>query len=222
MYRRIAVLASLAVVGAMFVGSTTANAAVGDAAGACVFTGLAGNLTDDVNGAEGIDSIRDDISDIATNPLTVADIEHGTYDYSGPAFCAGKFGTATILPNADGSPNANISSKGEYHNVLCGTGYASDATGDETTITSGTTVVEDVGYEIPFVAGNGPLHIGTGLDSTNPFDEAGTQITGAYAGTGAVHITPDDDLDLNDGGDNCATVDTNEFQVAGAFVAASK
>ena len=208
MFRRIAVISSLAVIAAMFVGSSTASAAAGDA-GVCVFTGLAGNLTDSQNGTAGIPSAQKDFGDGSLH-----DVETGTYQYGGPAFCAGRFNGATVNPTS-AAPNATITSNGQYHNVVCGTGYASDPTGANTVVTDGTNTITGVGYEIPFIAGNGPLHIGTGLPSTNPFDAPSTTISGGYVGSGAVHIQPRSPA-------NCVTTDTPAFDVTGGFVAVGK
>ena len=204
MYRRIAVVASLAVVAAMFVGSSTASA---QTAGGCVFTGLAGDLIDDEYGPTGIPSAHHDF----THDSELHDFEFGSYDYSGFATCGGVFDGTVVTPSQD---NAFITSNGRYENIVCGTGWALDPDGSNTVVTvQGPTAaieVTDVGYEIPFVGGNGPLHIGTGLPSTAPA-HTGT-IGGRYTGSGAVHIQP-----RSPG--NCATEggDVNAFDVAGSF-----
>jgi hypothetical protein len=209
MYRRIAVVASLAVVAAMFVGSSTASA---QSAGGCVFTGLAGNLVDDQNGSAGLPSIQKDLTDPAyASPEDPQDYEHGTYSYAGPATCAGVFNGQTVAPGAN---NATISSEGFYDNALCGTGYALDPAGTGTTIastdSSGNPIsVTGVGYEIQFAGGHGPLFIGTNAESRDP--EHDGLITGDYSGNGVVQIRPK--------GGNCGTTDVNAFDVAGSFTA---
>jgi hypothetical protein len=214
MYRRMAVLASLAVMATMFVGSSTASAASGDTF-ACVFTGVAGNLVDNQNGAAGIPSIQKDL----TNPAyqTAADprdIEVGTYNYSGEATCAGTINglTLTSAPN-----NADIVSAGVYNNELCGTGWALDdgqpsqttVTADVVTPPGGRTTADNIGYEIRFLGGNGPLEIGDKAASGAP-NHTGS-ISSDYTGSGAVHIQPK--------GGNCANSDVNAFDVSGSFEA---
>ena len=203
MLRRIGVLASLAVVATMFAGISSAQAAVGDA-GVCVFTGLAGNLVDSENGAAGIPSAQKDFQ----SDMDLADIERGTYNYGGPATCAGVFNGIPVVPALN---NTNITSNGNYQNIVCGTGWAQDIGGANTVADGpGAADITNVGYEIPFLAGTGPLFIGTPFVSTAP-DTLGTPLGGTYAGLGVVHIQPVSP-------DNCVTTDTNEFSVAGAFV----
>jgi hypothetical protein len=203
MLRRIGVLASLAVVAAMFAGTSSASAAAGDA-GVCVFTGVSGTLTPSIPG------IQADISDIATNPLTVVDIEQGGYNFQGTnVLCAGVFNGTPVTP----LDPVTLTSAGDYANILCGTGWASDLDGSGTTLASpGIGTVSNVGYQIPFVAGNGPLVIGAGVSTAPP--TLGDPITGDYVGAGAVHITPQN---LPGG---CSTQAVTQFDVAGGFVAA--
>jgi hypothetical protein len=209
MYRRMAVLASLAVMATMFVGSSTASAAEV----ACVFTGVAGNLVDNQNGAAGIPSIQKDL----TNPAyqTAADprdIEVGTYNYSGAATCAGTVNGQTLTAAAN---NATITSAGVYNNELCGTGWAlDDGQPSQTSVTasvtpSGTATAVNIGYEIRFVAGNGQLEIGDKAASGAP-NHTGS-IASDWTGTGAVHIQPK--------GGNCGNSDVNAFDVSGSFEA---
>ena len=170
MYRRIAVLASLGVMAAMFLGSSTANAV----SVTCVFSGLAGNLTP---------GIPDAVPDILGGSPQAVDT--GTYEYEGQATCAGD----RWIPSAPN--NAYIVSNGVYDNILCGTGWASDQSGASTTVTQvvgGSDQLWGVGYEISFAAGVGPLLIGHGQESVNPFRSG--RVIGNYVGAGAVQITP--------------------------------
>jgi hypothetical protein len=234
MYRRIAVLASLAVMAAMFVGSSTANAALGDG-GVCVFDGLAGGLTP---------AIQDTVNDVTGgNPLS---IERGGYTFNGDATCVGTVGGTVFAPTA-GPDNVDLSSVGNYDNIVCGTGTAHDHDGDLTSVTavSGTGVgasIRNVGYEIPFVGGNGPLLIGLGTNISGAVHDLGAvtghegpahahaPTSGNFAGVGAVHITPGDRRDpvAPADSDNCIADNgdgdggTNTFEVAGAFIAAGK
>jgi hypothetical protein len=238
MYRRIAVLASLAVVAAMFVGSSTANASheTGNG-GVCVFTGLAGGLSPQ------IESIQSDIGNPPDPIDAITSIERGSYQFGGDATCAGRVGPRVFAPNPTVSlTNARITSNGFYDNILCGTGFAHDHTGANTNVavTSGVVVdtstvpptvnpngsgpaITGVGYEIPFVAGNGALLIGlpaplnnlsaavTGTGAHHPHPG----VSGGYVGAGYVHIQPR-------APGNCVTTDVSAFDVAGAFVAVGK
>jgi hypothetical protein len=226
MLRRIGILASLAVVAAMFVGSSTAQGAT---AGVCVFTGLAGTLTPDIPNA---------IPDIADgNPL---DVEKGAYTYAsgdggGQAVCAGVVGNTPVPPTA-----ATILSNGGYDNIICGTGFAHDANGDASSITAGALSLggpgDPGGYQIPFVSGIGPLlvgpngapNLGVALTGPNAADGAAT-ITSNYVGTGLVQITPGNDADSPTVRDNCVSPagttgpfsndgNTGQFQVKGFLV----
>ena len=204
MLRRIGVIASLAAVAVMFAGVSPAQAAVGDAA-VCVFTGLQGTLVDNAN-ADGIPSAHKDLSD-----LDPVDIERGTYQFGGPATCAGVFNRRGIAlaPN-----NVTITSSGNYQSMLCGTGWAQDIGGDGTIIEGpgiADVRVGNFGYEMLFLAETGPLFIGSPLVSTAP-DTQGTPLGGTYTGLGVVRIQP---VFL----DNCVTTDTSRFFLAGAFVA---
>ena len=87
--------------------------------------------------------------------------------------------------------------------VLCGTGVAHDVDGDQTTVFGG----DGLGYEIPFIAGVGPLLIGpTGAPSIawlsgtgahfdptdpDPEDAIHAPVSGDYTGLGVMQITPD-------------------------------
>lgn len=235
MLRRIGVLASLAVVAAMFAGVPTASATHN--AGVCVFTGVAGNLTDE-GGSGGIPNAIPDALD--TNPL---DIEQGKYTYNssdgGTAICAGEFGgQAPVIANP-----ATISSTGSYDNIVCGTGFAHDIDGSQTQITAGVGSIPagSAGYQIPFVGGVGPLLIGpngapnlAGLvpGVTNHTDTTGADAThGAvssqYVGAGVVQISPGRASNTSPSHDTCVlpsvtppgtTGDTDEFEVKGFLV----
>ena len=219
MLRRIGVLMSLAVVAVMFAGVSSAQASghTGDSA-VCVFTGLAGNLS----------------PAIPPGPQ-VPPPSRGTYNFNGAATCAGTFSGSPYGP----SP-ATITSDGEYYNIQCGTGWAQDVVtpaGQEgagiTTIdVSGTNAagqdippVTEAKYEIPFTAGNGPIKIGTGQRTQNPFDNGaygpdpvagpfnGDPInTDHWTGSGFVHITPSN---ATSGG--CVSQPVSSFEVAGSF-----
>ena len=219
MLRRIGVLASLAVVATMFAGVSTASA---QTAGVCVFTGLSGNLTPDIQ------SIESDL--LALTPL---DIERGDYNFStgapANAACAGLFNG-----NPRVEPNATIISHGSYDNILCGTGFAHDLDGLGTTVTAGPDTITGAGYEIPFVAGQGPLIIGpkvgrpslvqlaTGNPLLTPTDGANSgpqqdpfnrPVSGSFTGLGFVNIVP---VNLPGG---CGSEPVNQFTVTGFFIA---
>lgn len=217
MLRRIGVLASLAVVAAMFMGVTSANAAVGDA-GVCVFDGLSGTLNPSIPG-------------IANDPGLI-DVERGSYNFHTGgatgglgAVCAGAFGGSL-----DVGP-VTINSDGYYDNILCGTGFAHDLDGAQTTIAGtgvlGTSInISGAGYEIPFVAGVGPLLIGPGpslAGLVTPGTHAGASGADAthgakssdWAGAGLVQIAP---VNATTGG--CVIQDVSEFEVRGLFVGA--
>jgi len=223
MLRRIGLPASLAVVAAMFAGTSSASAQ--DTAGVCVFEGLAGTLTPD-------------IEPILTNPSL--NFEQGAYGYTGDtAACAGVF---------DGQPEVSaevqIDSAGLYDNILCGTGFAHDVDGSDTTV-EGTSLVGppvdpdgadtisigpgEAGYEIAFVAGVGALRIGApgqSLSAVAPVHDDGSDpderhdpITSNYTGAGIVQIAPGTgpETALSQ---NCIAADpVQAFQVAGFFVA---
>ena len=229
MLRRIGVLASLAVVAAMFAGTSSAQAT----AGVCVFEGLAGTLEPD------IPPISADLS---------PDFEQGAYEYTGStAACAGEFGGEPEV-----SAEVQIDSAGLYDNILCGTGFAHDVDGSDTTV-EGTSLVgppvdangEDTisigpgeaGYEIAFVAGVGALRIGAPGDDGHPSlsavapahppadpmvsdpDEDHDSITSDYTGAGIVQISPGTGPETAVD-QNCLVNDpVSAFQVAGFFVA---
>lgn len=224
MLRRIGVLASLAVMATMFAGVQSASA---QTAGVCVFEGLAGTLD------PAIPNILTDLS---------VDAEGGRYVYGGnTGVCAGIFeGTPQV------ATDVSINSEGYYDNLLCGTGNAHDLDGNGTTVDNGAGIsVTGAGYQIPFVAGVGPLLIGpSGAPSiaglvpgvTGVTSHAASGATGAdanhgavssdYTGLGVVQITPGAAGLSAD--ENCITPpgvaggdgDTDAFQVKGFFVAA--
>ena len=215
MLRRIAVLASLATVGAMFVGGSSAQAALGDNL-TCVFTGVSGTLADDTNPANGIPGAAQDFGFDPANPGVPTDlgpdVETGTYNFSGSANCAGRIGPTTVTPNPSPTgSNATISSAGTYENDICGTGWANDPSGggtsvDVTTIAGGPEVT-NIGYEVRFTAGAGALNIGG--KSTKPAT-AGNNLVGNYIGVGAVSILPQ-------AGDSCVNGQVKQFDVRGGF-----
>jgi hypothetical protein len=220
----------------MFAGVPTASATHN--AGVCVFTGVAGNLTDE-SGAGGIPNIIPDAS---------LDIEQGKYTYNsndgGTAICAGRFNdTQPVVANP-----ATISSTGYYDNVLCGTGIAHDIDGSGTSITAGVGSIPQgsAGYQIPFVGGVGPLLIGpdggpnlaASLPGvTNHTDAAAAgdtadashanSVSSEYVGTGLVQISPGRASNTSVTHDTCLlpavpqvgnTGDTDEFEVKGFLV----
>ena len=251
MLRRIGILASLAVVAAMFAGVQSAQAQ-GPTAGVCVFSGLAGGLTP--------------IPNITADTATPS-VERGTYSFStaggGTAACAGVFeGTAGVATTPNG---LTIDSEGYYDNIYCGTGWAHDLNGNGTFVRITQTIppspgatITGAGFEIPFVAGVGPLLIGpddapataaaselippsgdddhsshvtaddVGTEDENHGPLGGDGKDSAYVGGGAVVISagrgepptvPHDNCFNQDNG-NSLPNHTNEFLVAGFFVAA--
>ena len=217
MLRRIGVLASLAVIAAMFAGGSSAQAAT---AGVCVFEGLAGNLNP---------GIQDAVPDVLSAPVGPLDYEQGTYHYGGDTgVCAGVFNNAPQV-----SPATSITSDGEYDNILCGTGFAHDVDGSGTVISgNGISIGPNAaGYQIPFVGGVGPLLIGPNgapnLSRVAGAPDTGTaedgNISSSYVGAGLVQITPGNDADAPTARDNCLLSPdgkTDSFQVKGFFVAA--
>jgi hypothetical protein len=191
--RLFGVLASLAVVAAMVVGGSAAQAAVGTRDSAtCVFTGLAGNLTP---------------------PIQPATIQGGTgtYNFNGSATCVT---TETDDPTPSGAVSGvnsvNITSSGTYANDRCGTGTAQgNSTIGPTTVgplpegnISGTGT--DL-YDITFKGGTGPITWGTGLVDGN-----NEPILSNGVADGIINITP-----ANAGG--CVTQPVSAFSVAGFF-----
>ena len=239
MLRRIGVLASLAVVAAMFAGVSTAQAQVPPTAGVCIFTGLSGQLQ------PGIENAVPDVNDL------LVDVERGTYNFGGSGTCAG------LLNGVPTTGSFPITSAGSYDNIVCGTGFAHDLDGSGTTLAAlGVDANNPAGYEIPFVAGNGPLLIGpedkpalagatdvlggvTGVEGTHPADgKAGTgtsslhgDVRSNYVGAGAVNIIPGTNGPLSGQppNENCTEPagfqpgedgDTDQFAVTGFFVGA--
>ena len=192
----------------------------------CVFTGLSGSLTPDIQ------SIESDL--LALTPL---DVERGDYNFSTGAplntACAGEF---------NGNPrveqSGTIVSHGSYDNILCGTGFAHDLDGDGTAVSfaSGNGIggsADPIGYEIPFIAGQGPMLIGpkgdrpslvqlaTGnplLTSTDTVNSGPQQdpfrrpVGGNYTGVGFVNIVP---VNLPGG---CQSQPVDQFTVTGFFI----
>ncbi len=223
MCKRVAVTAAAAAFAAAFIGPPSASAAVGDA-GVCVFDGLSGQLNP---------PIQDVLSDAG-----LTDVERGSYNFhsSGAtlsvlphAVCAGRFGGDVDVAEVE------IRSDGYFDNILCGTGFAHDLDGAQTTVVGtgvlGTSInISGAGYEIPFVAGVGPLLIGPGpslAGLVTPGTHAGAAVpdgthgakTSDWVGTGIVEITPD----FFGSGDNCVASpdgDTDQFEVHGFFAVA--
>lgn len=231
MLRRIGVLASLAVMATMFAGISSAQA---QTAGVCIFTGLSGQLQ--ANGAAvgtGIQNADLDFQQAATLNGAPLDVERGSYNFGGSGTCAG------VLNGAPQTGTFPITSSGNYDNIVCGTGFAHDLDGNGTNLAAlGVSPTNPAGYEIPFVAGNGPLLIGpggkpalaavtdllppeAGSVGTHPHDGAASagihgNVVSNYVGVGAVNILPTSP-------DNCATSadgDTDQFNVTGFFVGA--
>jgi hypothetical protein len=211
MFRRIAVLASISVMGIMAFGSASANAALGDVV-VCQFEGLSGVLNPN------LPPILGDL---------VPSIENGNYNYGGEATCTGRDATSGTI-EVGTTPNARIDSAGEYSNLYCGTGLASDVTGDGTVINFNNPAVADVPgvpYTVAFVGGTGPLVIGAGSKVTGaPSVTANAEA--AYVGAGLVNIVPEG---LANGGppnppnpsapDNCVTGGVAQFVVNGGLIA---
>ena len=209
MLRRIGVLTSVAVVAAMFAGVPSAHA---QTAGVCLFTGVSGELTPDIQ------SIESDL--LALTPL---DIERGNYNF---------FAGGIVDGNApcSGDLSANFATQGSYDNILCGTGFWHDLDGSHTwtTATGGR-----IGYEIPFVAGQGPMLIGpkggrpslvslTAILGTDTVNSAAQQdpfnrpVTGDFTGTGFVNIVPQNFIP--ELGQSCYSQPVNRFVVTGFFI----
>jgi hypothetical protein len=202
MLKRIGVLTSLAVVAVMFAGVSSAQAAT---AGVCVFSGLAGELTP-------IQNAQPDLEDLGQpgNPLPAPlDFEQGGYKYGhsnpGGATCGGVLNGNLVVPSLG---NGTITSDGYYDNIICGTGFAHDIDGSDTHLIGAGNDITGVGYQIPFVAGVGPLLIadgapnlagllapnhGAGANDDETHADASTTDpnTGlTYTGAGLVQITP--------------------------------
>ena len=118
-----------------------------------------------------------------------------------------------------GAAEVQIDSAGLYDNILCGTGFAHDLDGSDTTV-EGTSLVGpsvdadsisigrgELGHEIAFVAGVGALRIGAPGDNGHHWlssvaprhgdksdpDEWHDRISSEYTGTGIVQIAPGSD-----------------------------
>jgi len=226
MLRRIGVLASLAVVAAMFAGTSSAQAT----AGVCVFEGLAATL-------------EPDIPPIKTEDLL---LEQGAYEYTGStAACAGEFGGEPEV-----SAEVQIDSAGFYDSLLCGTGFWHDLDGSHTVV-AGTSLVGppvdadgadtisigpgELGHEIAFVASVGALRIGAPGDdghrslssraggfhpqAAGTRDENHGPISSEYTGVGIVQISPGTGPETALSQNCIAGDDVSAFQVAGFFVA---
>jgi hypothetical protein len=249
MLRRIGVLTSLAVVAVMFAGVSSAQA---QTAGVCVFTGLSGTLkagdgthTPANNENHGIENIQADVSRGLAGSFGL-DVERGSYQFStGAPAAADCVGLLNGVPTV--ALDTTITSNGFYDNIVCGTGFAHDLDSSGTTFAAlnvgPNAGQDDAGYEIPFVAGNGPLLIGpdgkpplAALTELLPADNieggahgvhaadsnGGTAMHGNvvsdFVGTGAVHIAavaPDNCGTANDEG---TLNDTDSFEVTGFFV----
>lgn len=223
MYRRIAVLASLSVLGVMLLSGSAAQAATGDVV-VCQFSGLSGLLS------PAIQDIQSDVLEV------IPDIERGTYSYGGPATCAGRAASGATAVD----PATIITSNGQYSNLYCGTGLASDVGGTGTLVNFsaatnalGVADVSGIPYTVAFVGGTGPLIVGLG-SRLQEGDITGITGTGTgvnpnptrYTGGGLVNIVPRDlggtgtvpDPNQHPYG-NCANDPTREFEVTGGFVA---
>jgi hypothetical protein len=246
MFRRTAVLSFL--VAALAAGLPAAAQAQGPAEVTCIFDGLSGKL-DDGHG-HGIQNAQFDAS---------IDIERGSYNFSTgggvatlEAICGGEIGGIGFV-----GLNAEITSSGFYDNKLCGTGWAHDLDGNSTSISFTSASVPpllqarafsltNIGYEIDFDAGNGPLYIGpdggiplSGLSeffpadshapshgadgvasgpTPSPFSSMHQNIDSDWIGDGEVHITPRaPDNCLNAAAESDGFNDTDEFLVSGSF-----
>ena len=207
------------------------SSAQAQTAGVCVFTGLSGSLTPDIQ------SIESDLFPVAF------DIERGNYNLASGAplnaTCAGLFNGA---PKVD--QQAQVVSHGSYDNIYCGTVFLHDLNGDGTTVSfpDGNGIggwADPLGYEIPFVAGQGPMLIGakgggrpslssrttfllTDTANSGPQQDPHVQpVSGNYTGVGFVNIVPERQPI---GSDNlaqhgCLTESVNQFTVTGFFIA---
>jgi hypothetical protein len=224
MLRRIGVVASLAVVAAMFTGVSPAHA---QTAGVCIFNGLSGQLQP---------AIPNSIPDASF------DVERGTYNFSGNGTCAALLAGVPVIGT---SP---ITSVGDYDNISCGTGFAHDLDGNGTSFPGlGVSPSNPAGYEIPFFFGTGPLLIGPAgkpplarftellppdaAAPTHPADGVGGGMHGLvlsnYVGHGVVQIVPGTAQPPNPPNENCIEPsppdpdgDTDQFVVNGFFVGA--
>ena len=206
MFRRIGVLVSLAVVAAMFMGVSAAQAAQGDTV-ACTFGGIA-----HVNPA------------IPPPPLGIG--QEGVYDFNGEGLCSGRHTPAGEAPNTLVDHPVTVSSAGGYYNYVCGTGWAFDYIPDGTPGTTTvsyvdpddgeTEVISAIGHEIKFAGGKGKLQIGglSKMPHSPPGPGVGEDIGGKWTGAGAVIIEP---VNSPRG---CVTEPVSAFIVTGAFEAA--
>ena len=179
MYRLIGVLTSLVVVAVMFAGVSPAQAQI-ETSVTCVFEGLSGTLNAGTSAhgvhGHGIQNIGSEL-----NRGELLDIERGSYSFTteggaAEAVCAVEFNGLALVED-----NATITSDGFYDNILCGTGFAHDLTGDGTEISNGTWLQigpGELGYDIWFKKGVGDLIIGpdgrpsyAGLTETLPPDQ---------------------------------------------------
>lgn len=218
MLRRIGVLASLAVVAAVFAGVPSAQAtnhpAVGDGA-VCIFGGLSGSLDSTATGTgDGIPNIIPDLQ----SPLGVLhDVEHGSYEFHTveDANCVVKLGN-TVTPVDD----AKIDSDGYYDNIACGTGFAHDLDSSGTWVRSASLGIafgtdpdnsehsDPAGYEIPFAGGVGPLLVGP--DGKPALAGATESLPDAPAAHGGAQHGPDGEW----GDDPPSTGETDDFSDA--------
>ena len=203
MLRRIGVLASLAVVAAMFMAVSSAQAQAPSDNVQCSFDGLSGQLVDPLPPAS--------VFPVGLN-------QAGTYEFSGDGTCSGVV-DGTTLDN----DTVAIVSNGDYHNHICGTGWAFDYAADTSvTLPAGAgsppnpdpIVVDDIGYEINFAGGEGVLQIGG--KSKNPFGSVGPgqDVPGNWDGAGDVRIEAEQGTPPG-----CTTEAVDQFLVTGDFAA---
>jgi hypothetical protein len=250
MFSRVAGLASLTVVAALFVGAPTVQAQTGLT---CVFSGQSGHLNPDIQSIASDNPLGD--------PQGPFDIETGDYDFAGTGSCGGMVRNIPVV-----MANATFTSVGSYDNIKCGTGFAHDLDGSGTNISAvnllgGNTVGigpatvggTNIGYEIFFRGSAGDLVIGPDgrnptvnlveplLPDDNDADGAGPDIDRTtvhsdsgrrphpavdsdYSGSGHVHIVPGavpaPAGNGNPADGNCIDTSVDQFKVNGYFVIA--
>ena len=195
---KILAASAMLIVGILALNVTGAQAQAPSHSGACVFTGVTGDINPDPPDAgqptnTGIQNIMKDVQNPgpASNPL--ADFDDGGYTFDGDAQC-------TLDGGAPAA--ANIVSAGRYVNQICGTGTA-DGNAGGTTVTSAAANANDLRYHIDFRSGQGVLDIRGGTLVT-PTDPSST-----IDGNGEVSIEPTVG--------NCVNADVEEYTVEGGY-----
>lgn len=227
-------IAGLVVIATMLAGISSAQA---QTAGVCIFSGLSGQLQG--NGQPAGTGIPNALPKLSSDPLSV---DRGSYSFSGRSMCAAVVTSTPVVGNFQ------MLSSGFYDNLVCGTGFAHDLDGSDTffgafNVSSG----NPAGYEIPFVAGTGPMLIGpddraplagatellppaAGALGTHPLDGKAVNSAGVpspYAMHGWMksnHVGVGEVTTVPASPDNCLNAgpdgDTDQFSAAGFFVLA--